>query len=454
MSEPRIFSVSEVTRDIKRKLSELGERWIKGEVSGFKAHANGHWYFTLKDEAAQLDAVIWARDLRPGAVRLSGGAKLLRDGLLVEARGALTVYEARGRYQFRVLELKESGLGALQEAFERLKEQLKREGLFDRPKRPLPLLPRGVAVVTSASGAAIRDILSILNRRFPNLRIAIFNVPVQGEGAKFEIAAAVDGANALNASGAARFDALIVGRGGGSIEDLWAFNEEVVARAVARSAIPVISAVGHETDFTICDFVADVRAPTPSAAAELLVGRKEDFEDDLRTWERELRLRLDGALLRARHRLSDAKGRLLRFQPANLIRLRRRDLDLLRRELRARMEDAARERRQRAEEAGARLIEALRRRRESWDRQVERLRAQLNALGPESVLRRGFSLTLLTDGRLLREPDQAPPGTRLITRLQAGDVTSMVTASGGTPPVRPTPRRRSAADARQTILNL
>ncbi len=454
MSEPRVFTVSEVTREIKRSLGALGERWVKGEVSGFKAHANGHWYFTLKDEAAQLDAVMWSRDLRPDAVHLSGGAAVLRDGLLVEARGALTVYEARGRYQLRVLEIKESGMGALQEAFERLKEKLKKEGLFDRVKRPLPLLPRGIAVVTSASGAAIRDILNILGRRFPNLRISIFNVPVQGKGAEILIAEAVEEANRRNASGAARFDAMIVGRGGGSIEDLWPFNEEILARAIARSAIPVISAVGHETDFTICDFVADLRAPTPSAAAELLVGRKEDFERDLLARDRELRLRMEGARLRARQRLADGRGRLFRFQPANLIRLRRRDLDILRRDLLARLDEAARERRQRLEEAGTRLIEALRRRREGWGRQLERLHAQLNALGPESVLRRGFSMTFLADGRLLRAPDEAPPGARLRTRLHAGEVTSIATSGANPPPRTAAARRGAASDPNQTTLSL
>ena len=285
----KIYTVSELSQEIKGLFEkQFPDVWVTGEVSNFRAASSGNLYFTLKDASAQLRAVCF-RNL----------ARYLKfkpqDGISVIARGRLSVYEARGEYQLYVEYLEPAGLGALQLAFEQLKQKLAAEGLFDPArKRPLPMLPRAVGVVTSPTGAVIRDIVRILRRRFPNLNIMLYPVKVQGEGAAEEI---VEGIEYFNRHRLA--DVLIVARGGGSLEDLWAFNEEVVARAIAGSKMPVISAVGHETDFTIADFVADLRAPTPSAAAELVVHRRQDFVDELgdraRRMSQILRLKLSEA---------------------------------------------------------------------------------------------------------------------------------------------------------------
>jgi exodeoxyribonuclease VII large subunit len=249
----KIYRVTELTRRIKAVLEdEVGTVWVEGEVSNAKLMTNGHLYFTLKDETSQLTAAFFR-------FQQSGARVEVKDGAKLRALGRITVYEPRGQYQLIVQKLEAAGQGSLQEAFEKLKGKLNQEGLFDSArKRPLPRLPRHIGIVTSPTGAAIRDMLQILGRRFPNLHIVVAPVRVQGEGAAEEIAAALDLLNQR-----ADLDVLIVGRGGGSLEDLWAFNEEAVARALARSRLPVISAVGHEIDFTISDFVADVRAPHP-----------------------------------------------------------------------------------------------------------------------------------------------------------------------------------------------
>jgi exodeoxyribonuclease VII large subunit len=306
-SEPqdgrRIYRVSELTRLIRVALeNEFGSIWVEGEISNVHPSTPGHIYFTLKDESAQIKAALFRGDRR--AVRVE-----LRDGLKVRVFGEITAYEQRSEYQIIVKQVEEAGLGSLQEAFEKLKKKLAAEGLFDAArKKPLPMLPRRIGIVTSPTGAAIRDILNILTRRFPNLYVLVAPVKVQGEGASAEIAAAID---LLNARGG--LDVLIVGRGGGSLEDLWAFNEEVVARAIARSRLPVISAVGHEIDFTISDFVADLRAPTPSAAAELVVRPKADFEKMLS----QLAVRLTRGL---RQRALEWKNRLLKVERSEVFR--------------------------------------------------------------------------------------------------------------------------------------
>jgi exodeoxyribonuclease VII large subunit len=292
--ERKIYSVTELSREIKGMLEgKFPDVWVAGEVSNFRAAGSGHLYFTLKDASAQLRAVCFRNQ-----------AKYLKfkpqDGISVIARGRLSVYEARGEYQLYVEYLEPAGLGALQLAFEQLKAKLAAEGLFDPArKKPLPVLPRTVGIVTSPSGAAIRDILRVLRRRFRNMNALLYPVKVQGEGAAEEIAAGIGyfGKHALA-------DVLIVGRGGGSLEDLSAFNEEPVARAIAASRIPIISAVGHETDFTIADFIADLRAPTPSAAAELVVQRKQDFVSELDHRARRMTQVLRLKLSEARERLT------------------------------------------------------------------------------------------------------------------------------------------------------
>lgn len=264
----RIFTVSEITTDLKELIEDnFASVWLKGEVSNLKLAASGHCYFTLKDAGAQISCVMFKGSLRTLKFRPE-------DGLQMVVHGALTLYEAHGKYQIIADHMEPDGVGALQLAFEQLKKKLGAEGLFDAArKRPLPFLPQTVGIVTSAQGAAVHDLLSVLKRRFPNINIILYPVKVQGVGAKEEIAHALDYFSHTHS-----VDVVIVGRGGGSIEDLWAFNEEIVARAVAACVVPVISAVGHETDFTICDFVADVRAATPSAAAELCVPRRSDLE--------------------------------------------------------------------------------------------------------------------------------------------------------------------------------
>src|SRR6266403_1471667 len=294
----QVLSVTELTHRVKDLLEErFPSVWVEGEISNVRSPSSGHIYFTLKDSGAQLAVVLF----RGVAVKV--GFKL-KDGLQVIAFGDISVYEKSGQYQLVARRLLPKGLGALQLAFEELKQRLAKEGLFDSArKKPIPALPQRIGLVTSPTGAAIRDFLNIIGRRFPNVHIIIHPVRVQGEGAAQEIADAIDEFNALHASRRLPLDVLIVTRGGGSLEDLWAFNEEVVARALARSNIPTISAVGHEIDFTIADFVADLRAPTPSAAAELVVKSKDEYCALMREYEKRL-------IKDLRLRLSEARGRL------------------------------------------------------------------------------------------------------------------------------------------------
>jgi exodeoxyribonuclease VII large subunit len=278
MSSAKVYRVSEITRQLRLILEEsFPEVWVEGEVSNYKEHTSGHVYFSLKDEAGELRCVMFRSDA--ATLRFSPG-----DGLKVRALGRITVYEKRGYYQLQVYSLSPAGVGDLAQAFEMLKEKLRSEGLFlEERKKPLPLFPTRIGVVTASTGAAIRDILNIIGRRWPLATVLLRSARVQGEGAAVEIAESIDDLNELE-----DVDLIIVGRGGGSLEDLWAFNEEVVARAIYRSMIPIVSAVGHEVDYTIADFVADVRAPTPSAAAEIVVPDTRDIES-----------RTDGLLSRA-----------------------------------------------------------------------------------------------------------------------------------------------------------
>ncbi|MGH9395278.1 MAG: exodeoxyribonuclease VII large subunit, partial [Terriglobia bacterium] len=284
----RVYTVSALTQEIRSLLEpKFIDVWVSGEVSNFRPAASGHLYFTLKDESAQLRVVCFRNQARYLKFKP-------QDGISMIARGRLSVYEPRGEYQLVAEFLEPAGVGALQLAFEQLKQKLAAEGLFlPERKKPLPLLPRTVGVVTSPTGAVIRDILRVLRRRFRNMNVILYPALVQGSGAAAEIAKGIRYFNQQKL-----VDVLIVARGGGSIEDLWAFNEELVVRAIAESKIPVISAVGHETDFTIADFAADLRAPTPSAAAELVVHRKQDFETEIQNRQRRMlqmmRLKLSG----------------------------------------------------------------------------------------------------------------------------------------------------------------
>src|SRR5271169_1191341 len=289
----KTFTVAEINARIRGLLGdEFDDVWVAGEISGSRTVASGHCYFTLKDHDAQLRCVCFRQSLRYLKVKP-------QDGMAVLARGRIDVYEARGEYQLLVEAIEPQGHGALQFAFEQLKKKLAGEGLFDAArKRPIPRLPQRIGIVTSPSGAVVRDITEILSRRFPGLHLRIYPALVQGEGS---VEAVCRGIEFFSNSGWA--EVVIVARGGGSLEDLWAFNEEVVARAIAASVTPLISAVGHETDFTIADFVADVRAPTPSAAAELVVHRKEDFVAEIDTRRRHMAQMVRLKLSEARHAL-------------------------------------------------------------------------------------------------------------------------------------------------------
>lgn len=356
----RILSVTELTRRIKGVL-ETGFTAIavRGEISNFRLGPSGHMYFTLKDENAQLQAVMW----RSRSMSLYFSPQ---DGMKVVARGNITVYEVRGAYQIDVLELQPLGVGELQLAFEKLKEKLAAEGLFDPShKIPLPPFPERIGVVTSPSGAAIRDMLNILSRRFPALEVILYPVRVQGAGAAEEIAQAIKDFNEYG-----DVDVLIVARGGGSLEDLWAFNEESVARAIFSSAIPVVSAVGHEIDFTIADFVADLRAPTPSAAAELVVRNQSEVVDNVRNFCYSAKEILENTI--ASHR-NIIKHRLESYafnRPIDLVRQYSRRIDELDRTL--------------ARTVAHRI--AL------MQKHVASLDQRMRSLNPIAVLKRGFAI--------------------------------------------------------------
>jgi len=390
-SEIPIYTVSQLNA-LVRELLEVSfpEVWVKGEISNFRSYPSGHLYFTLKDGSSEIQAVMFQSlaaqlDFQP------------EDGMNVLAYGSVTVYERRGRYQLEVKRLKPAGLGRLQLAFERLKERLKAEGLFDEiHKRPIPKYPERIGVITSTEGAAIRDMISIVSRRYPLVELLIFPVKVQGEGAAEEIAQAIGLANRYHLR--EPIDVLIVGRGGGSMEDLWAFNEEIVARAIFHSAIPIVSAVGHEIDFTIADFVADMRAPTPSAAAELVVPRR----DDLLGQVSELLRRL-AALQRAR--LEDHRLRLKMLTSSYAFRRPIRSLS---------------EHRQTLDHLSELLIRAFRVRKQALEERLRALLGRLEAVSPLAVLSRGYAVVEDQSGRVVKSAAQVKLHERLSVRLHRG----------------------------------
>ena len=430
-AQSQVLSVSELTRRIKSLLEgQFPSAWVEGEISNLVVAASGHVYFTLKDATAQLSAVLF----RGGAGKVPFK---LTDGQQVVALGEVSVYERRGQYQLIVSQLLPKGLGALQLAFEQLKQKLAGEGLFDQVrKKPLPLLPSRIGLVTSPTGAAIRDFLNILDRRYSNRHVIINPVRVQGIGAAEEIAAAVDEFNSRNL-----VDVIIVTRGGGSLEDLWAFNEEVVARSIARSRIPTISAVGHEIDFTIADFVADLRAPTPSAAAELVVKAKAEFQAELQQFQR----RLDKDL---RYRLSESRRRLascILRHPAELVRQSQQQLDGLTHRLeqatavslvqcRSRLaasklvtpRDFIQARRQHLETQSARFATGMAHCRQATRQHLTVLAGKLDLLSPKSTLARGYSITRLVDGQVVKTVQTAPVGTIVRTLAVDGEFESVV----------------------------
>jgi exodeoxyribonuclease VII large subunit len=402
-TETRIYTVTEITEKIREILESSFENiWVEGEVSNFRCPLSGHFYFTLKDEMSQIRAVMFRSQNRLMEFQPE-------DGMEVLSRGRLSVYGPRGEYQLVIDYIEPKGIGALQLAFEKLKERLQKEGLFDQSrKKPLPYLPRRIAVVTSPTGAAIRDILKVIFGRFPNLEVLVVPVRVQGEGAANDIARAIHEVNTLEG-----IDLMILARGGGSMEDLWPFNEEVVARAIFKSSIPVVSAIGHEIDFTISDFVADLRAPTPSAAGELIVREKkkliEEIQDLKNGLERAIRLdikRKRDSIIQVVKGLVDPRRRIAEIRlwiddhENDLIRsmkvLLSQNRNVLNNEIRSLYYlNPSKEIRDCREEfyktfnslklAGERYIDSLR-------QMLERLINSLDSMSPLSVLSRGYSI--------------------------------------------------------------
>jgi exodeoxyribonuclease VII large subunit len=436
--ERQIFTVSELNAAIRAVLdSEFQDIWVSGEISGTKLAASGHYYFTLKEREAQVRCVAFRSAHRYWKIKP-------QDGLAVLARGRLDVYEARGEYQLLVEMLEPQGFGALQLAFEQLKKKLAAEGLFARErKRPLPRFPRRIGIVTSPRGAAVADLIQILTRRFPGLHIRLFPALVQGEGSVEEVCRGLEYFSRTKWA-----DLVIVGRGGGSLEDLWTFNEEAVARAIAACAIPVISAVGHETDVTIADFVADLRAPTPSAAAEMAVTTRDELLDRIAALQAkatqglryrlamlERRLRQQGierALSVLHRRIGRGQQRIDEFAYRLRERLRaaidqreraRRSLDIRLRRFDMRPRLAADRRRMEAAHADAVITirTQLARRRSRW----EQLAAKLSQLSPLRILERGYAI-VSDEAGILKEASAAPAGSRIHVRLAKGELDATV----------------------------
>lgn len=484
MPEKHVWHVSELTLRLCDVLeAEFPDVWVEGEISNTHSAQSGHLYFTLKDERAQIRCVCFRDQVRGLRFRPE-------DGLKVTVRGGVSVYEARGEYQIYVSQIEPMGLGALQLAFEQLKKKLEAEGLFDAErKKPLPALPRRIGIVTSPQGAAIRDILRVLRRRFPNLHVTLFPVKVQGEGAPEEIARAIRHFNRAELA-----DVMIVARGGGSLEDLWAFNEEIVARAIAASEIPIITGIGHETDTTIADFAADMRAPTPSAAAEIVVRTRAEFEKHIDDCTRTLVQHMRYFFSERRHAVRDLASHRAFRRPGDMVRKQRQRVDELsaslgtnlrgridgvrkrvnisstrmasidlrarvsilrvrveRRqgELGAALERAVTRRRRRYAQAQLRLasvdltarVGLLRRRleRQTSDlatharrylnlerRELEAATLRLEERSPFQLLERGYAIAYDAKGRVLRSAKQVTEGEKMSVLLSKGKIEAIV----------------------------
>ncbi len=435
----KVWSVTELTARIRDLLAaEFTDIWVEGEISNCHEAQSGHLYFTLKDARAQVRCVCFRNQFRLLKFRPE-------DGLHVTLRGSVSVYEPRGEYQIYVEHIEPVGLGALQLAFEQLKKRLEAEGLFDPTrKKPLPVLPQRIGLVTSPRGAAVRDVVRILRRRFPNVRLVLFPVRVQGEGAARDIVEAIGFFSRRQI-----VDVIILARGGGSLEDLWAFNEESVARAIAAATIPIVSGVGHETDFTIADFVADLRASTPSAAAEIVVRTRQEFDHHLAQLREKMAQRIRYLLLEQRHRLQELAAHPGFRRLEELLRLYRQQsdefiarlgqalqsrLELARRRftvaqtriaafdlrariaaLRLRLEQRSGELRARAE----RFLVAKRQR-------LERLMVQLDERSPLRVLERGYAIVYDAAGNVVRAVEQVAIGDEVAVQLARGRLAAEV----------------------------
>src|SRR5947207_12363960 len=411
----KVFTVGELTRAIRGTLeTKFGAVWVQGEISNYKLHPSGHQYFTLKDQRAQIACVIWRNAIAP--LR-----QPLVDGTQVQVYGTVTVFEVRGQYQLNVQILQPRGVGLLQARFETLKRKLQAEGLFTpEHKRPLPKFPRRIGIVTSPTGAAIRDILNVLHRRAPWLQILISPVRVQGTGAAQEIAVAIRELATPNEN-FAPVELIVVTRGGGSMEDLWEFNEEIVARTIADVTVPIISAIGHEIDFTICDFVADLRAPTPSAAAELIVPDIVDLRRQMDARVRGLSRELTNRLRDSQQRLDHARETLRRCLGHKIDNYRRGLAHALA-TLQAR--SPLRElmlRRNRFGDLQRRFTELPLRTLEHARHRFQRIQGILRVLGPDATLRRGYSITRNERGELIRTIAVVRPKMKLRTRVSDGE---------------------------------
>ena len=486
MPERRTWKVSELTARIRELLeSALPDVWVEGEVSNCHAAQSGHCYFTLKDAKAQIRCVCFRDQMRTLKFKPE-------DGLHITVRGSLSVYDARGEYQIYVTNIEPVGLGALQLAFEQLKKKLHAEGLFDQArKKPLPVLPRCIGVVTSPTGAAIRDILRVLKRRFPNAQVSVYPAKVQGTGAAAEIVQGLQYFNRVKT-----VDVLILARGGGSLEDLWAFNEEILARAIFASEIPVITGVGHETDFTIADFVADLRAPTPSAAAEIVVKSRQEFERHIAEHQRHLIQQMRYRFSQWRHRVRDLQTHRGFRELERVLRARRQQLDEMSNSLAIGLRLRLAMARQRITEANAHVASfdlrgratVLRRRidqqrselsaaldrvvarkhrqlnvvqmrfaaldlrarvgtlRRRWERDTTELRVRLDHVlvakrrkleaaftrleerSPFRILERGYAIAYDASGKVLRSPDQVALGDDMSVRVAQGEIAATVCA--------------------------
>ncbi len=389
--EPPVWDVSALNRHIRRLLEadpDLQDLWVRGEISNFSRPRSGHWYFTIKDSGAALKCVMW----RNAAARQG---YVPRDGDAVEVHGGISVYEAGGVYQLYADEIRPVGQGGLYEEFLRLKARLEAEGLFDpQRKRALPAWPRRIGIVTSATGAALRDMLNTLRRRYPLVEVLLAPTAVQGDAAPPQIVRALERLQALTPPP----DVILVARGGGSLEDLWAFNDERVARAVAACRVPVISGVGHETDFTLTDFAADLRAPTPTAAAELAVPSQVELRADLNELYRRLHGLARGQVALRARTLTQITARLERAHPMRFIRTRQQRLD----------------------ELGERLCLHARHHLQLRRAALDTLRAHLHALDPQRTMQRGYTLVTGADGALVRSASQPAPGDLLTIRWHDG----------------------------------
>ena len=438
-----VITVSQLTRGIRSTLEEkYSKLWVEGEISNLRKQSSGHQYFTLKDEGAQLSCVLFRGNAR--YVFLD-----LEDGMQVQVSGEISVYEARGSYQLIVRQVKAKGQGSLQARFEELKRKLNAEGLFDTDtKQPLPAFPRAVCLVTSPTGAAVRDMLNVLSRRAPWLHILVWPVRVQGDEAAGEIARALDLLAKASGNGLPKIDTVVVGRGGGSLEDMWCFNEEIVARAIHRFPLPIVSAVGHEIDFTIADFVADMRAPTPSAAAELIVPDSSGLLARLDELKSTLRLRTTRAIDDAEQRLNHAARSSLVREPARILDNAEQQLDDIATQLNAAFEDRTDDLEQKLRELQhalaishpTRQLEAFAQRLDlvgerlqtrtirAIDRsadQLKHLETSVRTLGPESALSRGFSMTLDAKGSPITDAAKVKKGDKLVTHVHKGKIKSV-----------------------------